>query len=1012
MRNPARFAIERPRVVGLAAVLMLLYGALSYQGLARQENPTLEERYAKVITYLPGAEPEKVEILITKVIEDRVAELDDIEDVFTTSTQGVSFVMVEVEKTAPAAERLQQIRDKVQEARAAFPPGASEPDVDTRVFRTNTMVLALLAEDGVPRLALRRQAKDLELALEQLRDVRRVELVGLPEEEIAVDVDLRRLSQRDLPLSYVVDALAARNVELPGGALELGPVRSSIETSGAFDRPEDVGTTYLGAGPDGLPIRLSDVARIERRLAEPEVLVRHRGARGVGIAVEMLPHRNAVALGGQVRDLLARRELPPGMSVVVVADEPTYVGDRLDLLLGSLGVGMLLVVSLTLLGMGWRSGLVVSVTIPLALTVAIGFQGIADVPLHQISIAALVIAIGIVVDESIVVTDAIQRFSDLGLSPRDAAIEGLEEIHLAVLAGAATTIAAFIPLMVMEGDIGAFIRSIPVVVSAMLLGSVLVAHFVTPLLAVVFHHKSGSRRGRSRLVPFYLPCLRFALARPRAVLGLFAASILVTGVMVVASLLPPEFFPDADRHQFMINVDLPAGSPVEATEVVMARIERQLEGDAELADWTAFVGTHAPKFYYNEFHEGRARNVGQLVVNTLPSVPFDETRRVVDRIDARLQSDVPGALIRTRPLRQGYGGGDDIEVFVTGDSLPVLRSLAARIHELVAGLPGVENVRDSFGFDPIALEARVDGAKANLLGVSHRDIATVLRTAVDGIDATAYREDDEEIAVRVRLQASQRRDVADLDTLPVYSPAAGRAVPLSQVARFEPAFTQRAILRYNRKREAFVRADVVPGHSLLSVAAEVERAVRARVSLPPGYRFHFYGQREEVTESFLSLAKAAVVAVFLIYIILVVRFGSLLQPMLILLAIPMSLVGACWGLALTGNPLSFMAFLGMISLAGIAVNDSIVLLDTINRRRSEGVLGLEEAIAEGTLTRLRAVLLTSITTIGGLLPLAVGGGAFWAPFAWSMIFGLGASTVLTLVVQPAAYATLQRVRRA
>lgn len=1011
MGNPARFAIEHPRVVGLAAVLMLVYGALSYQGLARQENPSLQERFAQVITYLPGAEPEKVELLISKVIEDEIAQLDDIHDIFTTSTQGVSFMMVELEKTAPAAERLQQIRDKVQTARASFPPGASEPFVDTRVFRTNTMVLALLAQTGVPAVGLRKQAKDLALALEALADVRRVELVGLPEEEIAVDVDLRTLSQRSLPLLHIVDALAARNVELPGGELDVGNVSSTIETSGAFAQPDDVGTTYLGAAPNGLPITLSDVAHIERRMAKPEVRVRHRGTSGVGIAVEMLPRRNVIRLGERVRALLDARDFPPGIHAVVVADEPTYVDDRLGLLLGSLGMGLALVVTFTLIGMGWRSGLVVSVTIPLALTVAIGFQGIADVALHQISIAALVIAIGIVVDESIVVTDSIQRHLELGLPPREAAIQGLAEIHLAVLAGAATTVAAFIPLMVMEGDIGEFIRSIPIVVSVMLLGSVLVAHFVTPLLAIAFHPRNESRpRARNRGVPYYVPILRFAIERRRTVLALFAGGIAATFVMAGAVLLPPEFFPDADRHQFLINVQLPGGSPIEQTDALMARVEKQLEGDPDLADWTAFIGTQAPKFYYNEFNDGRASNTGQFVVNTLPTVPFDQTRGVVDRIDAKLHASVPGARIRTRPLRQGYGGGEDIDIYVTGDDLDALRAIAARIEGLVAQRPGVENVRNSFGYDPIALEVRIDGAKANLLGISHRDVATLLRTAVDGIDATSFRENDEEIAVRVRLAASQRRHVADLDALPLYSPTAGQAVPLSQVVRFEPGWTHRAILRFDRKREAFVRADVKTGFSLLSVAADVEQAVRERVTLPPGYRFYFFGQREEVTESFLSLAKAAVVAVFLIYIILVVRFGSLLQPLLILLAIPMALVGACWGLALTGNPLSFMSFLGMISLTGIAVNDSIVLVDAINRLRKQQGVELKDAVAQGALTRLRAVLLTSVTTIGGLLPLSIGGGALWAPFGFAMIFGLAASTVLTLVVQPAAYLTLERLR--
>ena len=320
-------------------------------------------------------------------------------------------------------------------------------------------------------------------------------------------------------------------------------------------------------------------------------------------------------------------------------------------------------------------------------------------------------------------------------------------------------------------------------------------------------------------------------------------------------------------------------------------------------------------------------------------------------------------------------------------------------------------MRDSFGYDPVTLQARIDDAKANLLGISHRDVATTLRTAVDGVGATTYRERDEEIEIRVVLAEEQRGSVSALGTLPLYSPATGRTVPLSQVASLEPGFTTRAILRFDRKREAVVEADVAPGHSLLEVAADVERAVRERISFPPGYKAYFFGQREDITESFLSLAKAAVAALFLIYIVLVLRFQSLAQPMLILLAVPMALVGASWGLALTGNPFSFMSFLGMISLTGIAVNDSIVLLDTINRLRSEGA-ELEQTVLRGARMRLRAVILTSVTTIGGLLPLSLGGGVFWSPFCFAMIFGLAASTILTLIVQPAAYLSLESRRLA
>jgi multidrug efflux pump subunit AcrB len=1007
--NPASFSVEHPKVVGLFTLLLMVYGVLSYQGLPRQENPTLEERFASIITYLPGAEPEKVELLVSEVLEDAIAELDDIEEIFSRNTYGVSWMLVEIEKSAPAAERLQEVRDKVREATTRFPAGASEPDVDIRVFRTNTMLLALVGESVSP-VALREQARALERGLEALPGVRRVDLVGLPKEEIEISLDLSRLSERGVPLARVIDALAERNVRLPSGELEVGAVRSSIQLSGAFEGVAEVGASFLGSSPDGLPIRLTDVAHIERRVAEQKELVRVDRAQGVGIALEMLPNRNVITLGERVRQHLSEIELPENMRVEVVADEPTYVNERLSLLTGSLLLGLLLVVTLTLVGMGWRSGIVVSLTIPLALLVATGLQGFVNIPLHQISIAALVIAVGIVVDESIVVADNIQRHLDHGSPPRRAAIEGLGEIHMAVLAGAATTVAAFIPLMVMEGDVGDFIRSIPIVVSLMLLGSVLVSHFVTPLMAMALHSRSRGRAGpiAERLEPHYRRFVGWVVRNPRAVLGAFGGWLLLSLLMAGAALWPPVFFPDADRHQFLIQLDLPNGAPVRETDEVVRRVERLLAEEPDIARWAAFVGRDAPKFYYNEFDDGRAENRSQIIVNTSENVTFSQTRGYATRIGDRIRETVPGVRVRSHPLRQGYGGGEDVEIFITGHDLDVLRALTARVRAVVEGIDGTTNVSDSFGYDPITLEARVDDARANLLGVSHRDVATTLRTAIDGVTATTFRENDQEIDIRVRLVEGQRRNVADLASLPLHSPVTRGPVPLSHVASVEPGFSNRAILRFNRKREAVIEADVADGYNLVDVANRVERAVRdSVVVLPPDHEIYFFGQREEVTESFLSLLKAAVVAVFLIYIILVVRFQSLVQPLLILLAVPMAICGAFWGLAFTGNPVSFMAFLGMISLTGIAVNDSIVLVDTVNRLRGSDV-DPADAVATGATTRLRAVTLTSITTMGGLLPLSLSGGEFWAPFGFSMIFGLAASTVLTLVVQPAAYLTLDR----
>jgi multidrug efflux pump subunit AcrB len=1030
--NPAEFSLRRPKLIALLALLCASYGWLSYLDLPRQENPTLRDRHAQIVVYLPGAEPDKVERLVTKVIEARVAEVDDIEEIFSRSAYGYSLTIVELQRSAPLAARLQELRAKAEEAAALLPPEASEPEIETEVLRTHTMILALTLDRPLaagrrgPALVLRHWARRLERELQQLPNVRSVALQGLPEEEIEIELDIQRLTHRRLGMDSVVSALARRNIALPSGELELNGQRSSIQISGVFDAVAEVGTTLLSSGIDGKTVRLDDVSRVRRRLADPEVIVRHGGAPAVTLAIEMLDGRNAIQFGERVREWIDATEpqLPAGLRIAVVADEPTYVADRLNRLFGSLRIGMVLVAGISLLGMGWRSGTVVSLSIPLSMVVAFGFMGLAGVELQQLSIAALVIGIGLVVDEAIVVTDSIQRHIDLGRPPRQAAVKGLAEIHLAVLAGAATTVAAFIPLFLMRGDVGDFVSSIPLVVSLMILGSVLVAHFVTPLCCVFVHERlrprSRDRTGvahslqdstaaltnRGRRV--YRALLEGALAHPVWVLVAFVGALGSAFVAIGVLLWPPQFFGVADRHQFLVEVRMPPSTPVERTAEVVADLGAWLQADERVESWTSYAGSEAPKFYYNEFPDGRSESIGMLVVNTVATLPFEETLAVVDALNRDRRGAVPGAWIRARALRQGYGGERDIRIFTQGDDLETLRSLTQEISAIAREQAGVIGVNDSFGYESLTLAARIDPNRAEALGISHRDVARALRMALDGVVVTHFPEDDVEIPIVVRLPPEQRRDAADLAALPIFSPAAGRTVPLAQVARIEPAFAHSAILRFDRQREGSIGVDV-EGVPVKIVTDAIEARVAGEVTLPPGYSIHYYGQRKEATESFLSLARAALLAVFLIYTILVIRFQSLMQPALVVLAIPMALIGSVWGLVITGMPLSFTAFLGMIALTGIVVNDSIVLLDYINTLRARGHC-LERAIIEGTQTRLRPVLMTSLTTIAGLIPLSVSGGEFWGPFGFSMIFGLAASTVLTLLIQPAVYGLLERRR--
>lgn len=1014
MKNPAQWSLEHPHVVWLATLMALSWGALSYLELPRQENPSLVDRHAIITTYLPGADPERVELLVSKVLEDKISEVDDIDSIFSLSIEGMSHVQTQLEDGAPSAERLDQIRRKVREARSSLPSTALEPEIDTRVLRTNTMILAITSAQASP-LALREQAKDLKRELEYLPDIGRVEILGEASEEIEVAIDALELAQRNLPLTHVIQALAERNALEPSGEIELESMRSVIQSTGSYTSVDEVRSTFLGAGESALPISIDHVASVTRKLTDRRVFVRWKGVPAVSIALEMLPRRNAIEVGKQVREVIDRFEsrLVDGMSIEIIADEPLIVGDRLSKLTGSLQLGLALVMIFTLIGLGWRSGIIIAVSIPLSITVALGFIGMVGIALHQISIAALVIAVGLVVDEDIVVVDNIQRHLDMGKSPTQAAIVGLGEIHMAILSGAGTTIAAFIPLMLMSGQIGEFVRTIPIAVSLMLVTSVVVAHFFTPLLSATLNRVNLGGRGRRkeehRFEAPYRRILARLLAHRRAVLASFAVVFVGSTCGIGSSLWPPDFFNDADRHQFLLEIYLPSGSPVQTTDEIAKRVEIALAEDERIAHWGTFVGAGVPKFYYNEFTDRKGEHIAMFVINTDESVPFSETRVVAEELDARLEAELEGVFVRAKVLKQGYGGRDAVRIYIQGESMPVLRTLAERVRDIVEGVPGTTNVRDNFGYDSLALKAEVHHAKANLLGVSAQDISTTLRTALDGVTATSFREDDEEIDIRVRLHTDQRNDVRDLEDVLVHSSAANTNVPLSQVASIVPGFRTDEVLRYRRKREAAVSADITADRTLMAVALDVEKAVLSQVTVPPGYEISFHGQREEVTRSFISLAKAAIIAVFLIYILLVIQFKSLSQPMLILLAIPMALVGAIWGLKIMDQEAGFMAFLGMISLIGIVVNDSIVLMDYINGLRRQG-LGLQEAVVKGASTRLRAITLTSVTTIGGLLPLSLAGGTLFAPFGWAMIFGLAGSSVLTLIVQPVAYMALEKFR--
>jgi len=1012
MWNPADYAIRNPLVVVLGAALIAITGTVSYLTLPRQENPRLTPPYAAVFTYLPGASPEQTERLLTRPLEDWISRVDDIERISSVSGSGRSHISVKLAPTADIEARLEEIQKKVEEARSELPPEAGSPKVNLRVLRTNTVILALVHEGASVDRRLLDRAKDVERLLGELSGVRRVETAGLPREEVEVAVDLQRLAQHELNLSDVISTVEARNVRSPSGEVEVGGYRFGVRTGGGIRDIESVEAALLPTRR-GLPVRIGDLATVRRRIAEPDVLVNYSGKPAVALGVEILPSVNALRFGARVREFVeeVNAGLPSGMRLAFISDEPSYIASRLGLLERNVWTGMALVAMLSLIGLGLRSGLSVIATIPLSLAASVAVLGWLGYPLHQISIAALVVSVGLVVDESIVVVDSIAQRLEKGDAPAEAGVRGLGEVHVSILAGMLTTSVAFVPLMLMPGETGEFLRSIPIVIGITLACSLVVAHFFTPWLAVIIARAFPMEERPAREVigvVAYRRLVSACLERPW--LPLLAVAVAVPALLsfAVLTLMPPAFFPDADRHQFIIDVELPSGAHLQQTRSVVEQVEGVLGAHPSIEGWASYIGSSSLRFYYNETSKGQSESIAQLVVNTEDSLPFDGIRPLTEALTQDLRARIAGATIRIRPLRQGYISGNEVDIYVLGDELDVLKSIAREVLDVVGSVPGVDSAWDSFGVSPLEVTVEIDDTKAQQLGFTHAEVSDTLRAALDGIEATSIHLDGEEVPIVVRSLASQRKDASDVIGVPMWSRRAERAVPLRVVASLEAGASPETILHYNREREARISAQIVRSAAVSDVTSRIERAVEENVRLPDDYEIRFFGQQDQVNESFERLVRAAGMAVLLIYAVLVLRFSSLSYPILIVAAVPISFLGSMLGLIITGEPLSLMAILGMVALTGIAVNDSIVLVDTIRRLHEEGS-PLREAILAGVSSRLRPVVMTSATTMLGLTPLALAGSDFWTPYAVAMIFGLVASTVFTLVFVPCAFAVLRRL---
>ena len=954
---------------------------------------------------LPGADPKDLERLVTKPLEDRLAELDDLRQMESVVADGVSFTIVEFLASTDADKKYEEVIREINALRPSLPPELRQLHI--RRFSpglVNIVQYALVSEEANYG-DLQDQARELKDTLKSVPGVRTAETWAFPQRELRIEVDLRRIAELGISPAVIAQALESENANIPAGVVDIGPRSFTLKSTGAYTDLEQVRDTVVTA-IEGRVVRVRDLGEVKWSEGEWGHVGRFDGKRAVFVTANMKSGYNVLEVRTAVVAAVERWSvgLPKRIALELAFDQSRNVETRLDRLYLDFGIAIA-VVLLTLLPLGLRAASIVMISIPLSLAFGVAVLYFLGYSLNQLSIAGFVVALGLLVDDSIVAVENISRHLRMGYDRTRAAIAGTRQIFIAVLGCTATLVFAFLPLMALPGAAGKFIRVLPTAVVATIVGSLLIALFVIPFLASRMlskeEHGEGNRllqRIMDGIHRYYRPALHYCLARPKATVAIAIGGSLLASVLLVP-VLGSSLFPKADTPQFLVQIDTPTGTSYAETDRTLRFVEAEVNKVPGIRSVSANLGRGNPQVYYNHIQRQQSASYAE-VLGVLEKYDSRRTPADLDALRIRLDG-YPGARISVLEFRNGPPVAAPIAVRVVGPDLAMLDRLAREVEGLLDRTPGTRDVRNPLKFTRTNLRVEADTAKAALLGVPAIEIDRTVRLAVSGLQAGTFKDDDgDQYPIMVRPPFEARADLRNLGEARLTS-VTGESLPLSQIAKItlEPAPV--LISRFARERAVTVTAQVERDLNTGKVTAGVVDRLD-EMEGPRGYRYVLGGDAEAGSESFAGIGTAAIVAIFGIFAILVLEFGSFRSTLIVLTVVPLGVMGGMFMLLVTGNEISFTASIGFIALIGIEIKNSILLVDFTNQLREDGVV-LDEAIEQAGEIRFLPILLTSATAIGGLLPLALQNSGLYSPMAWVIIGGLITSTLLARLVTPVMY---------
>ncbi|MBB6214621.1 HAE1 family hydrophobic/amphiphilic exporter-1 [Anaerosolibacter carboniphilus] len=1014
--NLSSLSVKRPVTVIMLTLIVAIYGIISFSKLPIDLYPSFEIPVGIVMTTYSGVGPQEIEELITKPLEQSVGTVGDIKTISSSSSEGRSMIIAEFNDGTDMDFAALEMREKVDLIKGRLPDGADAPMV-IKIDPNAMAVMEISITNGEDLSKLQRIAEDtIQPRLERISGIASVSVSGGYEDQIEIAVNQEKLQGYGLTLNQLAQKLQAENLNMPGGEVKKGIQKLTLKTVGEFQTVDEIKSLPI-ALPAGGVIYLQDIAEVEMKHKDITAITRTNGKRSVNISLQKQSGSNTVQVADKaLMEIEKLKKEFPDLEINVVLDQSEYIKDSIDSVKNNAMMGAVLaIVILYLFLRNIRTTFIIGVSIPVSIIasfILIYFNGIT---LNMMTLGGLALGVGMLVDNSIVVLENIYRFRQEGYSRIEAASEGAKEVGMAVIASTLTTVAVFLPMAFVEGMVGAIFKEFALTVCMSLAASLVIALTVVPMLSSkllkIDEAQGKVHHGRFRLFDFlydgfdkvfanlekaYKRILAWALKHRKSTV-IIGIVVFVVGMGSIP-LVGAEFFPTTDEGEFSVSVSLPTGSELEDTDQVVMEIEGILEQIGEIETVYSTAGSAGGMFSSNSgTNSGRVSGVLKELSQRERS-----TAEVADEVRNKVK-DIPGAEIKVEASSSSMGRSSaPISIKIKGDDLEVLKKIGKDFKNIVSSVEGTREVESDLEEGIPEVHVKLNRSNASQYGLTASQVSSAVRGIIAGQTATTYKFEGDEIDVVIKGDPIYQDSISNLEQLEIQTPA-GISVPLNQVADISVERGPVTISRESQVRMATVSSQIM-GRDLKSVSADVEKKL-SQYDMPEGYTYDIGGENEEMMEAFADLFMALILAVALVYMILASQFESLLHPFTIMMSVPLAFSGGLLGLLVTGRSLNVTGFIGLIMLAGIVVNNAIVLVDYINIRREKGE-ERNEAITNAGPTRLRPILMTTLTTVLGLLPLALGigeGAEMQASMATVVVAGLTLSTLLTLVFIPVLY---------